>query len=258
MVITFDKPPLVEVALGRVFLQRQDFLVPHFGSFWELVKADFPKVAHATPISQSPESVVVSDEGYWLPRVWLSSPDDVFLIQLQQDRFHVNWRKTTANPEYVRFPAILKRYQALWALFEAFVAEVTGAPLQPVMNEMVYTNFIAEEGMEIFGLSQSALRDSVWFEGGRLLPQPKALSHNYSFEMPNQLGELTVSIASGRRAADGSAILKVDLQARGAASDRASQDFETWAVEARHFLVAAFKDLTTDKMHKKWELRNDG
>lgn len=247
MVITFDKPPLVEVALGRVFLQRQDLLVPHFGSFWEQVRGAFPKVAHAAPIAQATDAVVVADEGYWLPRIWLSTLDDVFLIQLQQDRFHVNWRKTSANPEYVRFPAVLEKHHELWAKFDAFVTQVTGAPLQPVMNEMVYTNHIGEEGADLFGLSQGALRDCVWSGGTRFLPQPKAIAHSYSFDIPNGIGELTAAITSGKRTADGAAVLKVDMQVRGRVSDEANQDFDTWAVAARNFLVASFKDMTTKK-----------
>lgn len=255
MAITFDIPPLVEVALGRTFLPRPDFLVPHFGAFWERVKSEFPSVAHAPPIGVPGESVVVSDDGVWLPRVWLISADNSRLVQIQQDRLHFNWRKTEEAPEYVRFPAIQRKALDIWASFDSFIREATGSPLQPLVNELSYTNLIQTDELGPFELAERTLRDSVWCRENRFLNAPKALSHSYSFSVPEKVGDLSVTIVTGRRVEDQKWVLKIDLTVKGQQTDEHS--FEAWSSKARDFLVAAFKDLTTSEMHKIWKLRDE-
>ena len=80
MAITFDDPPLNEVALGSTFLPRPDFLVPYFGAFWQEISNEFPKVAHPPPIVTPGERL---DEGsgiFFLPRIWMLSADSATLV----------------------------------------------------------------------------------------------------------------------------------------------------------------------------------
>jgi uncharacterized protein (TIGR04255 family) len=257
MTITFDDPPLNEVALGRVFLPRPDFLIPHFGAFWELVRQDFPKVGHAPPIigAHSDEIATVEVLPLPLPRVWLLSNDSVNLIQLQQDRFHFNWRKAADDVCYPRFGAVQQNCSRLWNLFERFVVDRTGQPLQLVHSELTYVNLIDVAPCESpFAAAERVLRNPVWTDCERFLPRPVSFSHSYNFEVPDNVGILKVSTLSVNKR-DGGKALRLELTVQSKQPEHLP--FDQWSKKAHDFLVAAFKDLTAIQMHKVWKLRGD-
>jgi uncharacterized protein (TIGR04255 family) len=208
--------------------------VPHFGAFWSRIESEFPEVAHAPQIISPGEGPLVSDDGIMLPRVWYVSADKVRLLQLQQNRFHFNWRKADTQAEYVRFSAI--------------------RAVQPLTNELTYTNQFGVKGKTAFDLADQTLRDSVWCRDTRFLSTPSAIAHSYVFNVPDEVGELTVAITTGKRADEATGVLKVDLTVRGKHSERHA--LGPWALKAHDFLVEAFKDMTTPAMHKRWGLRN--
>lgn len=250
--ITFDDPPLNEVALGRTFLPRPDFLVPHFGAFWQLVRNEFPDVAHAPPIF-GPNDPQPDFSDVILPRVWLMSADSTALLQLQQNRFHYNWRKTSEKPEYVRFGVIQQRCLHFWELFEEFVRDVTKQPLVPIQSELTYVNIVdINSNEDAFQAAERTLRDSVWNPCARFLPAPTSFAHSYSFDIPGGTGKLQVSTATAV-IKEGRSALKLELTVRGKQSDNCS--FKEWSTSAHDFLVAAFKDLTRQEMHTVWKLR---
>ena len=112
MAITFDDPPINEVALGRIFLPRPDFLLPYYGEFWSLVRNQFPEVSHAPPIiaaEQQQQQEASADDAYIFPRVWLLSEDSTRVVQIQRDRFYFNWRQGPERTEYIRFPPFSRR-----------------------------------------------------------------------------------------------------------------------------------------------------
>lgn len=252
MAMTFDDPPLNEVALGRTFLPRPDFLVPHFGAFWREISDEFPKVAHAAPIFAAGEAFNES-EGFFLPRIWMLSADSTMLVQVQQNRFHFNWRQTDETKPYIRFPAVQTECVRLWEKFEAFVLRMTGQPLQPVSMELTYVNLIPiDSDSSPFEVSSKTLQDCAWSTHSRFLPQPKTMAVSYAFDLPNGNGVLNASTALAQKQ-DGTKILRLELTVQG--KPREGILFEQWSDEAHNFLVEGFKDLTKPAMHAIWKLR---
>jgi len=248
--ISFDEAPIKEVALGRTFLPRADFLIPHYGAFWSQLRDRYPKVEHASPIVEPSD---VLNESVFLPRVWLISDDSASLVQLQQNRLHLNWRQTERMNAYVRFPAIKKEFIDVWGKFEEFVLTTTGQPIQPVGAELTYTNFIEVVGATSANeIAQEALLDWGWAKQERFLSPPKAFAHNYTFGLPNGNDSLNVAIAAVRRKDSNSEALKLELTVKGKCQSDGS--FEEWSNGAHDFLVQSFKDLTKPSMHQQWKL----
>lgn len=255
MGISFDAPPLTEVSVGRTFSPRPDFLIPHFGKFWKQLAEEFPKVEHATPIVTPSEATSTEFlEGLILPRVWFVTADSTRLLQLQQNRFHYNWRQTPEISHYIRFPAIQSKALELWEAFSQFIESETGQPLVALTNELTYTNHILGEAQEgPFDVALRCLRDVMWTEGPRGLPAPTQLTQSYIFAGPEDLGKLTVAVANGRRISDNLNLVKLDLTVQGKALKDVG--FAEWSQRAHDFLVGAFKDLTRPAMHTKWLLQ---
>lgn len=252
--VTFAKPPLKEVVLGKVFAARPDLLIPYLGTFWSRIRDTYPKTAHAQIVLAEGESPVIDATGNWVPRLWFTSVDDAFLVQVQQDRLYLNWRDTESGTPYVRFPTLLTEFNRVWTLFEQLVLEFTGAPIVPVRNELTYTNFVpaGPAWSSVIQLG-NVLRDFSWSPRGRVIGEPKSYSSRTLFDLPDDAGHLRVNVDTARRRSDASLVLKLELQATGSASGALSWD--RWVVVAHDSLVQGFKDLTTEQMHSAhWKL----
>lgn len=254
--ITFDAPPLDEVTIGRQFLHRSDFLIPHFGAYWERVRDRLPKVAHAPPIVDGAEQSEVMEEFAFLPRVWLLTADEAQLVQLQQNRFHYNWRRRGETSTYVRFKNVLADALLYWDALDSAVDEMTGKRLQPTRAELTYVNFLEIEGVKSAGeVMERSLKDFRWNSSSRHLRSPSGAVHNVSFKVPDIDALLTVNAATATRASTKAKGVKLDLSVRGKCDDQHS--FESWAKKAHEFLLSSFVDLTTPEMHKLWRLEGN-
>jgi uncharacterized protein (TIGR04255 family) len=90
----FDVPPVDEVVFGMLTQPVAGLAIPHFGRFWESVKDTYPKCQEAPPILPLVETfgdqaatmnLELSDVP--LPRVWLVSESENYLIQLSATGF---------------------------------------------------------------------------------------------------------------------------------------------------------------------------
>jgi uncharacterized protein (TIGR04255 family) len=103
------------------------------GSYWRSCRERFPKKqVHPAIASTGPVRLAL---GIPPQRAWLISDDDVFLIQVQADRFYFNWR--LRNQEYPRFgdyeghSGIKTRMLAEYERFADFCRADLGALPQP-------------------------------------------------------------------------------------------------------------------------------
>lgn len=248
--ISFDAPPIKEVALGRTFLPRSDFLLPYFGSFWALIRDEFPTTEHAAPIIDNPEGF---SDAFLLPRVWFLSKDTATLVQLQQNRFHYNWRQTETKKTYVRFPAVQSKCLEVWEKFEKFVSDMTSEPVKPLSGELTYTNIIDVPGANnAFEVAEQALEMS--FAGAKrpFLGAPKAFGYNYTYELDG-IGTLLISAVAARQKGLSNEVVKLELTVKGTCSE--DDKFDDWSTKAHDTIVRAFKDLTKPAMHTHWQLR---
>jgi uncharacterized protein (TIGR04255 family) len=91
------RPPIAEVVCGIVFDSFAELDALLLGVYWDSRVADFPK--------RSLQPALMDEIGFAIGafpmRAFLSTQDDQFALQLQHDRFFMNWRSTGA--EYPRF-----------------------------------------------------------------------------------------------------------------------------------------------------------
>jgi uncharacterized protein (TIGR04255 family) len=253
MPITFDAAPLNEVVVGRTFVPRADFLIPYFGAFWETIKADFPKTTHAQPII-SPGDFTGEPSAVFLPRVWFMSDDTTRLIQVQQNRFHFNWRQVDGiSAPYMRFANFKPAALVMWERFSTYVSSVTNIELQATGSELTYTNIIEDGSADIWALAERTLRDVAMAETSSSMGRPKNFNLTWVYESPSNIGDLQITAVNGIRP-DGSTLLKLDLTMRGKPEN---SEFGPWMQSAHDYIVKAFKDITTPEMHAAWKLRQE-
>lgn len=121
-----SSPPIVEVACGLIFAPHPDLDPVLMGAYWATREGDYPKRQFLPAISE-PGTFVFG--GMPPGRVWMLSPDQAWLVQLQADRFYVNWRKKEGA--YPRFnqhedtEGMLDRVLREYAAFATFCTERT-------------------------------------------------------------------------------------------------------------------------------------
>lgn len=93
------EPPIEEVVCGVVFKPVPGLDAMVQGVYWDSVLGRFPNKQLQPVLLEGGGSMFV--QGVAPLRSWLISKSEDFLIQIQQDRFYMNWRKRSAA--YPRF-----------------------------------------------------------------------------------------------------------------------------------------------------------
>jgi uncharacterized protein (TIGR04255 family) len=110
-----SSPPIVEVICGVFFSPLPNFDPVVAGTYWQQRRADFP--GHSIhPAAGAPPGLVIGTPPL---RTWLiSSNDGPFVIQVQADRFYLNWRRRgDAYPRFSTEHGLLERTLREFALF---------------------------------------------------------------------------------------------------------------------------------------------
>jgi uncharacterized protein (TIGR04255 family) len=255
MTVSFERPPLNEVVIGRRFAPLADFLVPHYGRFWSLIEEQFPTSKHAQPVADSANSVLIDAViGLPLPRIMFFSQDSSRVVQLQGDRLLFNWRQTETPQEYPRFETLFEEYRKFADLHATFVAAEFGNALQPNRYELSYINVlpIPPEG-QIASVrntfpSANALADSPSL--GTLI----RFSSQTEYELPGGAGNVTMKLAQAAHLKTKEAVIRLDFVA---VSPPLGPDFqvaeEQWLDTAHRAIVNGFCEVTSKEAHTKWK-----
>lgn len=131
-----EQPPIVEVVCGVVFEGVSDLDTLMLGVYWDRRRTEYPKRQIHTALTDGPGFAI----GAMPMRAFLVSADDQFILQLQHDRFFMNWRAT--GQDYPRFSekhgpdGLLSRMETEFEKFKEFVREKCGRELVALRVEL--------------------------------------------------------------------------------------------------------------------------
>ncbi|OFW08460.1 MAG: hypothetical protein A3H27_17575 [Acidobacteria bacterium RIFCSPLOWO2_02_FULL_59_13] len=260
----FAQPPVDEVALSLQFPPIAGFTVPHFGLYWQWVRGDYPRSEIKPPITNITEEfgpgvafarqmrIALTD----LPEVrcWYFDDSGNRLVQVQRDRFVINWRKVTGAETYPRYPDLRDRLEREWTRFCEFLRN-EGLE-RPKVNqcEVLYVNNIEYgKGWSGYGdLDQVIAALATPKAQNKFLPAPERMSMNVIYPLGESAGRLYVTFNPVVRARDGKEVLQMTLTARGAPKSASDDEVFAWLDLGRKWVVRGFADFTTDTMHKVW------
>src|SRR4051812_34284793 len=98
--VTFERPPVNEVVLSVQFATEVVDEVGMLANFWPQVREAFPLHEKQPPLPPMTEEFGLPSgdgpqfqflQGPMAPRYWFVSSDKTSLIQVQADRFTLNW-----------------------------------------------------------------------------------------------------------------------------------------------------------------------
>lgn len=263
----YESPPVNEVVIGMVYQPLVSMRVVHYGLIWEKIRAEFPLIEHAPPLGLEElfKGSLLSGTGWpstLLPRVWYINQKQDKLLQLQHDRFYVNWRSRSDGEPYPRYPTMLRMYEEKMAVIADVFRQEGVGDIVPAAYELRYINHILKgEAWERFEDIEKIFPDLAWRnDPKRFLPTPIGGVWSAAFALPNGMGRLNVRAQPGvRTVKEGKQqILILELSTGGPAASVQSGMAKEWFDVAHEWIVRGFADLTTlDAQTNLWK-RKDG
>lgn len=265
--VTFERPPVSEVAMAVQFARAVTGEATTMGRFWPKIADRFPHVetmAASPPMmedfSTGPQPQVIFQMAPSpSPRFLLQSEARSALLQIQPDRFVYNWLREPGDAEYPRYRRLRAEFIELYELFAQTCAE-QGRELTPTWCEVTYINPIEAPPLVDAPDSAAAVLSrlrTIQLDG---LPAPEDTSLNEHYLLQRAgvpYGRFHVAVANGFRVTDNARIIMVTLTARGLVETPDLAGVLNLLDDGRGLIVKGFRDLTTNRMHEQWGLHTD-
>ena len=263
----FDNPPVTETVLGVQFTPLSKFEVPHYGRYWTKIKEEYdrfevqPAIAGTVDergLDAKPGQIFINFPGGPTLRCWFMDKSQTNLIQVQRDRFILNWRKVRGDERYPHYENIRPKFAQEWDRFCAVLTEEGIETPKVNQCEVTYVNHI-EFDSELTGGSELKRFIASWSgaTSGDFLPKVDKVGLNTSYVMDGNNGRLRISMQPVLRLLDGMEVLQLDVSATGRPASSKTLDLLEWMDKGREWVVKGFADFTTKEMHGKWRRTND-
>ncbi|MCC6809528.1 MAG: TIGR04255 family protein [Deltaproteobacteria bacterium] len=268
----FENHPLNEVAMAVQFAPLQHLHTPRLGALWQLFRSRFPSVEEHPPLEPQFEvfpSPPTSGVNVRLethpprPRVWFLTTDGAQLVQIQNDRFIRNWRRSEGMTaaSYPRYSKLREEFEKDAGLFADFLARDGGG--EPKINqcELTYINQVAP--CAVWKTHAEFSRVFPWVTNKQIATLPME-SEDGQFLLRFILrdaanapvGRLAVVVQPAFARDTGEPRFIFRLTVRGAPSG-VSIDSALKFFDAGHaMIVKAFDALTSAEMHAAWRKKN--
>jgi uncharacterized protein (TIGR04255 family) len=262
------RPPLTEVALSVQFDSIDKLLTPQLGLLWAEFRDRFPVTEEQPPIAPQvehfgkgpparnvpPLQVMEKPE---TPRCWFLNQLGNELVQVQKDRFVVNWRKIGEESQYPRYEQLRERFRSDFGLLQKFVEREKLGELRIAQCEVTYVNHIlAGKGWDRHGELDRVL--SLWDSSQResFLPEAEeirfASRYVFSDKQGQPIGRLHLNLQPAFLKKDGAPILILTLIARGKPLGEGIEGALAFLDTGRKWIVRGFTSITTESMHQIW------
>lgn len=262
----FKSAPVIETVLSIQFAPIKGFTIPHFGLYWQTIRTNYSHCEAKNPILHLVEDFTKTSSIQGLSfeheiqseralRYWFSSNSKNWILQLQQDRFILNWKSIGKDDVYPRYSEIRQKFMEEWKHFCSFLASEALASPEVDQCEVTYVNHIEySAGWNSYGKLSKIV--SYWSgePSGNFLPPPDKVNINVRYGMHDNAGRLYVALQPVIRTGDVREVLQLNLTARGAPKSSRVEDIFGWLDVGREWVVQGFTDFTTKEMHREWGL----
>ncbi len=261
----FEAPPVVETVLAVRYRDIPNLDAPRLIKFWgDHLSAELPEIEerppYDAPVEQFGPDMGTSPLALRIgssvpsPRFFCSNGND--LVQLQQDWFAYNWRKTSDNPSYTRYEKGRTKFEHWLEDLARYVDSTFGTALVPTQCEVTYINHVAltdeDLGLGPFG----AVLRNIQPRSGNFLPLPEMSRHASTYliseDGQSPIGRLHVAVERAWTGDERQPIVLLSLTARGAPRGEGLSSVLEFLDLGRRWIVKGFTDMTTTEFHQRW------
>lgn len=254
----YDRPPVVEVALAIQFESPIGYRSVDLARIAECWQDTLPDVSERPPLGpmavelESPSvAFKVSDESV-TPRLWLQNAEGSQLLQLQQDRLVVNWRKLPKDTPYPHYETIRVFLVEAWERLSSITRRLNLALPPPSICEVLYVNrpeaVVGHDSPDDMSTIVAPWTGSV---SDDFLPPPSGAGFFARFALPDERGWLIIEGQSGL-SGDDRRLTGLNLVSRGWASSPDLDGALDFMDLAHEWIVMGFTCITTAEAHERW------
>jgi len=263
----FGRPPVVEVVLSCQFSPLMTLGMPHVGLLWDRYRLEFTEfedkpalphvVEHFGPSRPSSlEFRVVTEPAP--ERAWFKTKNGTHMLQIQRDRFILNWRRSNWTEPYPRYPSVKKRFIDNFNRFDEFVNDFALGVIEPDQCEVTYVNHIyVDEHLDSLGQLERILQPWSGNRSDDFLSAPEEAAAQAKFRISdvkgNPIGRLHIKAEPRLIIGSGRQLIQLTLTARGAPHSASLSGVLAFFDLGREYVVRGFTSITTLDMHKAWE-----
>lgn len=249
--IIYENPPIDEIVCGIRFNPIKGLQSGHFGILWQKFRSDFPRTEDQNLVGPVSQEDLGSPDKPPLPRVWFIHENENELIQVQRNRLLHNWRKRRPDDEYPGYEKVVENFERYLSYFEEFLTEENLENLVPREYELTYIDLIPKgHGWEnssdlakIFPNLLSPTRQSLLLNG------IQGINWQTIFGLPNNVGQLIVSIRNAQRVPDNQQLLQIEFKALSSGSYK---PIRGWFNTAHNAITQLFSHLVSNEIQEKF------
>jgi|SRR5579859_174846 len=269
--IKFATPPVIETALSVQFNQLVGFTAAHTGWFW---KEYVEKLGEGPPNEwkQAAEAVRLppvvekfGSEEVWTvptlnitqgvvsPRTQIIRGDGERMVQVQDNRFILNWRKRESA--YPSYEALLPEFRTMLGAFESFCSEAGfGSPAYNLW-EIVYVDQVKKGMMWDSARNLNRIFPALTAPPVSTRHAPvsgdETVSADWRFSLANQRGRLHIQLRQARLVPSNEEVIQLTTTARGAVSE--TQSWEQGLNFGHEALRETFLSITSAEAQEMWK-----
>jgi uncharacterized protein (TIGR04255 family) len=143
----FERPPVIETAAAIEFVPIEamdSFALIRLQGVWEDRYPDLQEVPGAPQSPIRNEGALLFQVGPGGPRrIWAAGRGDGRLVQTQNDRLILNWRKMFSSEPYPGFDTLLPEFEGLWHEEAKYLADSNLPSMTPRLSEYTYVNAVS-------------------------------------------------------------------------------------------------------------------
>lgn len=266
----FENPPVSEVVLSVRFAPLEVGTIALGSVGQELFGPTLPKVDEQPPVVMPIEELESPARGSELrlellespptPRFWFMSESGNELVQIQEDFFARNWRRSDGSDVvYPHYDAVRQPFVDGYIAFADAMSERAGKVLTPIQSEITYVNHLLPgEGWESHSDLAKVLRLVSGAETS-FLPNAEStqLVSKYLMDRASApIGRLHVTAQPAYRRTDQLPVFVLTLTARGRPLSDDAVGVAEFMDLGHEWIVRGFTDMTTEGMHGIWGLKD--
>ena len=249
--IIYESPPIDEIVCGIRFDSIKELRSGHFGILWQKFRPDFPKIEDHNLVNPVPMEDFENPDKLPLPRVWFIHENENELIQVQRNRFLHNWRKRRPDDEYPGYEKVVENFEKYLSCFQDFLVEENLGHLVPKQYELTYIDLIPKgQGWESPGNLENVFPNLLSLtRRDILLSDVKSINWQIILDLPNSLGEVSISIRTAQRISNSQELIHVEYKT---ISNRPYQPMRAWFEDAHNAITNFFSNLVSDEIQEKF------
>lgn len=262
MKVEFESPPVTEVVIGLQFRRLPDLNASLVGDLHKVFAADYPKYQERPPLEPiiedfgprpHPQIRFQLTDFPGLPRLWFVNEHGEHLVQIQQDRFICNWRRTSESAVYPRFHNCYATFCDNLQKFREFLSANQIRPLNPSLVELLYVNHFPTTSAEGEELKYSDVLALFAENADSPRPEEVQLSAVYPIlDADRRVGRIHASFSKQIHKSSGQQVFELRLNCRGIPLSPDLEGVKSFLELAHEGENRVFLSLTSQRLHKEW------